>query len=106
MIATGRFTDAERAADQLRSALAAAGIALPVSPDSRVWDCQTRRPVRLVAVEPMLPDIALAMAGALRAGAQAVEEDRAHVAPLSELLARSAQLGRAVEAHLKALGKR
>ncbi|MEE1928245.1 hypothetical protein V1J52_08565 [Streptomyces sp. TRM 70351] len=72
MIAGGLAADAECAAEELREALAGAGVSLPgVHADPRVWDDPGRGPVRLVELGSVLPGTARHLAGLVRKGAVA-----------------------------------
>ncbi len=66
-VPTERVTEAGTAAHQLRDALTAVGITLPVGATPPVWGSPAGGPVRLVEVGPMLPDVAARIAEALRA---------------------------------------
>ena len=71
MIAAGRMTDAQSAAEELRSACMAAGIRFPgIAVDPHVWDSTERGPERLVELGSVRPELAQSLAVAIRRGVE------------------------------------
>lgn len=71
MIAAGRMTDAQSAAEELRGACAAAGICFPgIAVDPYVWDSVERGPECLVELGSVRPELAQSLAVAIRKGAE------------------------------------
>lgn len=119
MIAAGLVAEAEAAAQELRDALVAAGVFLPLTVDPRVWECEERGLVRLAELGSVLPDIALKLAAVVRKGCREVVRDDIppteaapdgpppppQPRPLAELRQVGAVLGDQIDAHLKELRK-
>lgn len=105
MIAAGLFNEAERAAEELRRALAEAGVQeAVVRVHPQVWDLPEHGPSRLVEIGCVPPSVAVLLADLVRNGAAAPMAPR--TPGLAELLGLSRELTAQIDRHLRRLGAR